>query len=179
VEEVLKKIPKNATVLDVCTGSGCILLSILKEREDANGIGLDLSEDALLVAETNRKNLELLDRSEFRQGDLFTPLNDEKFDLVVSNPPYIRTDVIDTLSIEVKSHDPYMALDGGDDGLIFYRRIAKESKTYLKEGGMLFFEIGHDQSEEVIQIMEDEGFYDVVMVRDYAGNPRIVYGTKG
>ena len=98
--------------------------------------------------------------------------------MIVSNPPYIRTDVIESLSVEVKSHDPYMALDGGEDGLIFYRRISRESMDYLKEGGMLFFEIGYDQADDVMDIMKDCGFIDIKMIRDYSNNPRIVYGNK-
>lgn len=179
VEEVIRNIPENAFILDVCTGSGCILLSVLKNKSTARGIGLDLSPAALEVSRKNAENLNLLDRAEFREGDLFSPLKDEKFDLIVSNPPYIRTDVIEGLSVEVKEHDPMMALDGGEDGLIFYRRITSESDKYLKRGGKLFFEIGYDQSSDVMKIMEDNGFYDVAMVRDYANNPRIVFGTKG
>jgi release factor glutamine methyltransferase len=179
VEEVLKAIPNDARILDVCTGSGCILLSILGLKKDATGIGTDLSEEALKVAKINRERLGLADRASLVQGDLFESIDsNESFDIIVSNPPYIRTDVIESLSVEVKSHDPYMALDGGEDGLVFYEKISAKSPEFLKDGGMLFFEIGHDQADDVMGIMQKCGFIDINMIRDYSDNPRVVYGTK-
>jgi release factor glutamine methyltransferase len=179
VEEVLKAIPNDARILDVCTGSGCILLSILSLKKDATGIGTDLSEEALKVAKINRERLGLADRASLVQGDLFESIDsNESFDIIVSNPPYIRTDVIESLSVEVKSHDPYMALDGGEDGLVFYEKISAKAPEFLKDGGMLFFEIGHDQADDVMGIMQKCGFIDINMIRDYSDNPRVVYGTK-
>ena len=102
-----------------------------------------------------------------------------KFDIIVSNPPYIQTSVIDTLMPEVRDHEPRLALDGSEDGLLFYRKIVQESVIYLKQGGMLFFEIGYDQGEAVSQLMEQSGFLEVRVIKDYGGLDRVVYGTRG
>lgn len=183
VEEVMKHLHDGMRILDMCTGSGCILLSLLHYSNDCEGVGVDLSGQALAVARENYGRLRVA-RPEmeacFLEGDLFGALEDrpgERFDLIVSNPPYIKTGVIDTLMPEVREHEPVMALDGGTDGLIFYRRIAENAGVYLNGGGMLFFEIGCEQAEDVCQIMEQAGFREVAVEKDFAGLDRVVYGN--
>lgn len=189
VEEALelirsKKIPIHSgkgTILDLCTGSGCILLSTLYYAgQDTygkgisySGIGSDLSSKALEVAKKNAKDLEI--EAEFIQGDLFENVSGT-FGLIVSNPPYIRTEEIERLQDEVRLHDPFSALDGKEDGLYFYRKIIKESPDYLDRGGWLVFEIGYDQAEAVSGLMRETGFEQVEVKKDLAGLDRIVYG---
>lgn len=179
VEEVMRHLHDGMRILDLCTGSGCILLSLLHYSNDCEGVGVDLSERALAVARDNQERLRV-ERPEmkarFLEGDLFAGL-EERFDIIVSNPPYIKTDVIDTLMPEVREHEPVMALDGGADGLAFYRRIAGDAGAYLDGGGMLFFEIGCEQAEDVRSIMEAAGFREVEVVKDFAGLDRVVYGS--
>jgi len=176
VEEVMRDLHDGVRILDMCTGSGCILLSLLRYSNDTTGVGADLSGEALKVAKANSEALGLAERAEFVQSDLFEAI-DEKFDIIVSNPPYIRTDVIETLMPEVRDHDPRMALDGTADGLYFYREIIKETEHYLKRGGQLFFEIGHDQAEDVVTLMQRHGYKEIEVKKDYAGLDRVVYGT--
>ena len=177
VEAVLKHLHDGMRVLDMCTGSGCILVSLMHYSNDCSGVGADLSKDALTVARSNAEKLLYPDQSiEFIQSDLFEQVTG-KFEIIVSNPPYIRPDVIETLMPEVRDHEPMMALDGGADGLDFYREIVSSSKEYLAGGGMLFFEIGYDQGEDVKTLMEQAGFAEVNVVQDYAGLDRVVYGT--
>lgn len=179
VEEAMKNLHDGMRILDVCTGSGCILISLLHYSNDCQGVGIDISKEALRVARKNAEKL-LPDEKEisFYQGDLFEALPDtEKFDMIVSNPPYIRSDVIPTLEPEVAFHEPVIALDGKEDGLFFYRRIIEEAGKYLCRGGMLFFEIGYDQAEAVLGLMMDKGFIEVNTLKDYAGLDRVVYGT--
>lgn len=183
VEEVLQNLHDGMRVLDMCTGSGCILISLLRYSNDCSGVGADISEKALVTAEKNAERL-LGDRclyipgATFIQSDLFENVTG-KFDVIVSNPPYIRSDVIDTLMPEVRDHEPRLALDGSGDGLLFYRKIIRESGKYLMKGGMLFFEIGYDQGEAVRRLMEQAGFLEVQIVRDYGGLDRVVFGTLG
>lgn len=179
VEEVLRQMSDGCRILDMCTGSGCILISLLHYNNWCEGVGVDLSEKALEVAAKNAETL-LKNKSSqsvyrFVQSNLFENV-DGKYDIIVSNPPYIKSDVIETLMPEVKEHEPRMALDGTEDGLYFYQRITETSKEYLNRGGMLYYEIGHDQAEAVSQIMKSEGFSDVQVVKDYAGLDRVVYG---
>ncbi len=177
VEEVLKHLHDGMRILDMCTGSGCILVSLLHYSNDCSGVGADLSTEALAVARSNAEKLLHPDKSiEFIQSDLFEKVTG-KFEIIVSNPPYIRPDVIETLMPEVRDHEPMMALDGGEDGLDFYREIVTGSKEYLAGGGMLFFEIGYDQGEAVKMLMEQAGYVEVNVVQDYAGLDRVVYGT--
>lgn len=180
VEEVMKNLHDGMRILDMCTGSGCILLSLLRYSNDCTGVGVDLSEKALAVAEENYERLRG-ERPEmevcFLAGDLFEPLDGGKFDIIVSNPPYIETDEILNLMPEVREHEPVMALDGGKDGLVFYRRIARDAAAYLNGGGMLFFEIGCEQADSVIEIMERAGFREVQVVKDFAGLDRVIYGS--
>ena len=178
VEHVLKEMPGNAHILDMCTGSGCILISLLLAKQDATGSGVDFSDRALAIAKKNAEQYETLEsRIDFLQSDLFKTVTG-KYDLIVSNPPYIATGEIDGLSPEVKNHDPMMALDGGEDGLCFYRRIVEDAAHYLNEGGKIFFEIGYDQGEAVKELLIEHGYHDVTVYKDYAGLDRVVKGYK-
>ena len=183
VEEVLKNLHDGMHILDLCTGSGCILVSLLQYSNDSTGIGTDYSEPALQVAQQNAerilgKRAAEKGRALFRQGDLFQAIDkEEKFDLIVSNPPYIRTDVIKTLMPEVRDYEPFLALDGREDGLFFYRRIIEQAGAHLYGGGMLFLEIGYDQGEDVSRLLREAGYTDVEIYKDYAGNNRVVQGT--
>lgn len=186
VEEALRDLKAGDRILDLCTGSGCILLSLLHYCPGAFGTGTDLSRAALAVAEENGIRLGMEERASWKQGDLFEALHKNReeestshdlsglFDLIVSNPPYIRTEVIETLEPEVKNAEPYMALDGGRDGLDFYRRIAEKAPLYLKKRGRLILEIGYDQGREVSDLLESRGFEDVRVIKDYADNTRVV-----
>lgn len=173
VEEVLRNLHDGMSILDMCTGSGCILLSLLKYSNDCSGIGVDISEKALAVATENSKRLEL--EATFLQSNLFEKV-EGKFDILVSNPPYIPSDVIPTLMEEVRSHEPMQALDGRKDGLYFYREIVRQAGEHLNRGGQLFFEIGCEQAEDVTEIMEKAGYKEVQVVQDFAGLNRVVYG---
>lgn len=181
VEIVLKHLHDGMHILDMCTGSGCILISLLHYSNDCCGVGVDLSEDALKVAKENAARLgnngisDTMDIT-FVHSNLFEKV-DGKFDIIVSNPPYIKTEVIDTLMPEVKNFEPIMALDGTEDGLFFYRKIIAEAKAFLHRGGQLFFEIGYDQGDEVSNLMLDAGYVDVEVSKDLAGLDRVVYGT--
>ena len=179
VEEVMREICDGDRILDLCTGSGCILLSLLHYSNGSTGVGTDLSEDAVAAARKNAGRLGLSDRSDWRTGDLFEALKPgERFDIIVSNPPYIRRKTIGELAPEVRIHEPRMALDGGEDGLDFYRRIIPGAADHLVTGGMLYLEIGYDQAEQVSALMEDAGYYEIRTIKDYGGNDRIVCGIK-
>lgn len=173
VEQALKIIRPGMKVLDMCTGSGCILISILKNVVDVEGYGYDISKQAINVAKENAKLNGVT--ATFEKSDLFDMVTDT-FDVIVSNPPYIPTDVIAELMPEVAVYEPFGALDGKEDGLHFYRRIVTECKEYLKPEGMLLFEIGHDQGETVPELMKEAGFKDVRVIKDLAGNDRVVIG---
>lgn len=173
VESALEVLQPGMKVLDMCTGSGCILLSLLNFREGLEGIGVDISQEALKVAVKNQERLNM--KATFLQSDLFDEVTGQ-YDLIVSNPPYIRTAVIEELKEEVKFHDPFLALDGKEDGLYFYRKIVEKSPEYLKNGGKLYFEIGHDQGEDVKHLMEMAGFSNVSVKKDLAGLDRVVFG---
>lgn len=170
VEHALDKVEDGKKVLDMCTGSGCILLSILK-RYQVQGTGADISSEALQVAERNRKHL-ALPQVEWLQSDLFEKI-EEKYDVIVSNPPYIQTGVIESLQEEVRLHDPYIALDGKEDGLYFCRRIIEDAKAYLEDGGWLLFEIGYDQAEPVTRLMEQAGYSEIHVKKDLSGLDRV------
>ena len=176
VEEVLKNLHDGMRILDLCTGSGCILLSLLRYSNDCVGVGADLSKKALAVAEENAGALGLM--AEFVQGDLFEPVTG-KFEIIVSNPPYIPSNVIPTLMEEVREHDPLIALDGKEDGLYFYREIIGKASEYLYPGGMLFLEIGCEQAGAVAELMKNAGYRDVTVCKDLAGLDRVVSGRYG
>lgn len=184
VEEAMRFLHDGYRILDLCTGSGCILLSLLHYSNHCTGVGADLSEEALQVARKNAETIRGLPRLHpwnektviLLKSDLFEAIPEGNFDMIVSNPPYIATGEIAGLMEEVKEHEPRMALDGKEDGLYFYRRIITEGKAYLKKGGMLFFEIGFDQAEAVSGLMRDNGYNEVTAVKDLAGHDRVVYG---
>jgi release factor glutamine methyltransferase len=184
VEEAMRHVSDGMRILDMCTGSGCILLSLLKYSNECEGVGIDISKEALIVARENASRLGL--DAEFLCGDLFEPLEnyvskktkDRLFDVIVSNPPYIETAVIPTLMPEVREHEPMMALDGMEDGLYFYRKIVDKSIGYIRKGGNLFFEIGYNQGEAVSKLMSDAGYSQVRVIKDYAGLDRVVMGTR-
>ena len=179
VEEVLKELHDGMRVLDICTGSGCILLSLLHYSNDCEGLGVDLSAEALEVAGRNVLKVltpEKAEHAHFLQSDLFEKV-EGKFEIIVSNPPYIASAEVEKLMPEVRDHEPRMALDGTEDGLYFYRRIIEEAGKHLVSSGMLFFEIGYDQGQAVSELMRTEGYCDVQVVQDYAGLDRVVFGT--
>ena len=187
VIELAKKIQKTALneirIMDMCTGSGCIAIALAKNLKNAKILAIDKSKEALEVA---KKNARLNDvEIEFIESDLFKKIeerffdNEEKrFDIIVSNPPYIESSVIPKLQREVKDNEPLMALDGGEDGLSFYRRISVEAKKYLKKNGILAYEIGYDQANSVIEILKENGYQKIEVEKDYSGNDRVVIGIS-
>lgn len=179
LEELKRRGPGEAPlrILDLCTGSGCILLSLLHELRNAGGLGTDLSEEALEAARENAVRLGLQERAAFRQGDLWEPVGDERFDLIVSNPPYVPTDVIPTLEPEVRCGEPYAALDGGEDGLVFYRRIMEEAAGHLKPSGIIIVESGFDEAPQIAALMQEQKLRGIRTVKDYGGLDRVVLGA--
>ena len=173
VEEAIKVIRPGMKVLDMCTGSGCILISIMKNVPDIEGLGCDISKQALIVAKENAKLNEV--SANFERSDLFENVM-ETYDVIVSNPPYIPTEEILTLMPEVSQFEPMQALDGREDGLYFYRKIVKECRNYLKPNGMILFELGHDQGKAVSEMLTYAGFKEVSVVKDLAKNDRVVIG---
>ncbi len=176
VEEVINIAKKNncKKILDLCTGSGAIAVSLAKYIENCEITALDISNDALKIAKKNAISNEVQNKITFVNSDLFTNLNEQKFDIIVSNPPYIKTDVIKQLEEEVKK-EPHIALDGGDDGLYFYKKIIKQSYQYLKFGGYLCLEIGYDQKIDVIETLENEDkFEGTYAKKDLCNNDRII-----
>lgn len=172
VEKVLDNINESKTIADICTGSGCIAISVLKRKKDSVGIAIDISSKAIETAKKNAKLNGVSDRLEFICADIFSdPLGDKKFDIIISNPPYIRTEVLDTLDEYVKK-EPVIALDGGDDGMIFYNYIVSNCKKNLNENGIFIFEIGYDQ-EESIKLLAKENGLECEITKDYSGNPRV------
>lgn len=166
----IKQSQKELSVLDIGTGSGAIAITIKKET-NAKVFAVDVSEKALEVAKQNAKNLEA--DVLFIQSDLFESVSDLKVDIVVSNPPYIETDVVQTLDKEVVNNEPILALDGGTDGLDFYKRIIKDAKQHLSAGGKVYFEIGYNQAESVSKLLEKD-YEDIEVIKDYEGNDRVV-----
>lgn len=180
VEAVLKRISlvpeeKNGTrkVLDLCTGSGCILLSLLKEAPWLSGTGADVSPEALAVARYNAAALET--EARFIESNLWENI-DGQYQIIVSNPPYIVRDVIPTLDAEVKDHEPVLALDGGEDGLDFYRRIIADAHLYLAPKGLLAFEIGYDQGEALAALFKEADYRNIEILKDLAGLDRVALG---
>lgn len=184
VEEALRHLHDGMNLLDMCTGSGCILLSLLYYSNGCSGTGVDISKEALVLARENVAQIsrfsggkEEISNCRFLQSNLFEKL-EGKYDMIVSNPPYIPTEVISGLMEEVRDYEPMEALDGKEDGLFFYREISVGAYDFLKGGGYLFYEIGHDQANAVEDIMEKAGYREVTVVKDYAGLDRVVYGWK-
>lgn len=180
VDLTLRAFPEGMAfnLLDLGVGSGAIMLAILAERPAAKGLGVDVSEEALATARENAANLDLAGRTALMRGDWTAGLADASFDVVVANPPYIETHVIDTLDPEVKEHDPMLALDGGTDGLDAYRILAPEVLRVLKPGAPFFLEIGYDQKDAVEALMKAAGAEQVTTVRDLSDRDRVVTGFK-
>ena len=189
VETVLEHTREDSRILDMCTGSGCILLSILGLKPMACGVGADLSAMALKVAAGNEAQIRglacapALPEGKYPeilwvQSDLYENISGT-FDVIVSNPPYIPSDEIETLMTEVRCHEPRMALDGTADGLEFYRRIICDAGKYLTDDGMIFFEIGWNQAEAVCELLKNQGFVQIRVKKDLAGMDRVVYAVKG
>jgi protein-(glutamine-N5) methyltransferase, release factor-specific len=177
VEEVLKRLKSGDTVLDIGTGSGAIAVSIAKYK-DVKVYAVDISDEALEVAKGNACENGVSDKVIFIKSDLFSSIpKDIKFDLIVSNPPYIRSNEINELQEEVK-REPKIALDGGEDGLTFYRKIVKDSVNYIKFGGIIAFEVGFDQGWDVKDILVDGGYSDIEVVKDLQGIDRVILGKR-
>lgn len=175
VEEALKTLEAGMEVLDLCTGSGCILISLLALCPGIEGLGTDISTEALAVARQNARDHHV--KAEFRKSDMFSRIKTRAFDCIVSNPPYITTEEISGLMEEVREHEPRQALDGGADGLHFYRILAEQAGGYLKQDGRLYLEIGCDQGEAVSALLKKAGFDQVSVTRDLGGNDRVVQGV--
>ena len=188
VEEALRLLQEKESpaILDMCTGSGCILISLLLEKAGSTGTGADLSPETLLVAKRNAERLQVTDRADFVESNLFSAdyfqerdgKEGPKYDMLISNPPYIPSAEIEELMEEVRLHDPRMALDGKEDGLYFYREITGNAGRYLKPGGWLLYEIGCSQGNDVKEIMEAAGYQDVRILKDLAGLDRVAAGRR-
>lgn len=180
VEEVLKILEKKkqAKVWDLCTGSGCIGISIAKYTKQVEILSSDISQKALQIAKLNAEKNLVHSKMTIKEANLFEGIKEKKFDIIVSNPPYIETEVIKNLSKEVQQ-EPKLALDGGSDGLFFYREIIKQVSSYLKEDGYLCLEIGFDQKDSVIKLLKESNSYtDIQAKTDLAGLDRILIAKK-
>lgn len=176
VEEVIKIAQKNNSkkILDLCTGSGAIAVSLAKYLPQSEITAIDISNEAIQIAKKNAITNNVENQITFINSDMFTNLNEEKFDIIVSNPPYIKTDIINNLDNQVKN-EPYIALDGGKDGLDFYKKIINESYAYLKCNGYLCLEIGFDQKIDVIELIENTTqFKETYSKKDLYDNDRII-----
>lgn len=173
VEAVLERLGSARTVLDIGAGSGAIHVSLLHYRKELLGTAVDISDTALKVASQNAKRLGVSDRMTYYKSDVFEALEGKTFDVIVSNPPYIPTKVIDGLQTEL-SFEPRIALDGGTDGYDFYRRIIKESRDYFNDAGLIAFEVGHDQSQTVKELLEEAGYINVEILKDLSQIERVV-----
>ncbi len=174
VEEVLR-VCEDKSILDMCTGSGCIIISLAKLGKPLKATGVDISEKALETATINAKKHKV--EIDFIHSNLFDKVKGT-YDIIVSNPPYIPSGEINSLMPEVRDHEPIMALDGDFDGLVFYHRILEESSRYLKPEGLIFFEIGHNQGEAVTKILKQKGFYHIRTIKDLSGLDRVVTGIR-
>jgi len=175
VEEALKHCQPGQQILDMCTGSGCIIISLMVHCHGMTGVASDISKSALEVAKENASRHQVL--IDFKDGDLFDNI-DGKYDMIVTNPPYIPTDEIIKLEREVRVFDPRGALDGKEDGLYFYRKLVIESLGFLKSKGWLIMEIGYDQGAAVSELMNNAGYSDIKVIKDIAGLERVVSGKK-
>ena len=183
VEEIIqlcKNKNEEINIVDIGTGSGAITVSLAKYIENSKITSLDISDIPLEVGKINAVNNGVDNRIEFLKSDVFTAIKntEKKFDIIVSNPPYIPKKDIETLHTQVKDYEPYNALEGGEDGLDFYRQITEESVQYLKQGGILAYEVGHDQSEDVSKIMKHHGYDKIYTKKDIQGIDRVVIGFK-
>lgn len=174
-----KQTPFNR-MIEIGVGSGCISISLAKFLGDVRITGIDISKEALAIAEKNAKTNQVEDRISWIYGDLLTDYTgDKNMDLIVSNPPYISTDDYNALDADVKEQEPMLALEGGADGLDFYRKITSQSKEYLTQGGMLAYEIGYNQGESVKALLKENGFTQIEIIKDLAHKDRVVLGRLG
>ncbi|WP_286312253.1 peptide chain release factor N(5)-glutamine methyltransferase, partial [Romboutsia ilealis] len=183
VEEIIdlcKDKNEEVDILDIGTGSGAITVSLAKYIANSKVMSFDISEIPLQVGKINAINNDVDNKIEFVKSDVFSAIKDKEiqFDVIVSNPPYIPKKDIETLHTQVKDYEPYNALEGGEDGLDFYRQITKESIDYLKQGGILAYEVGHDQAEDVSEIMKSYGYTKIYKKKDIQGIDRVVIGFK-
>jgi release factor glutamine methyltransferase len=182
VEEALRRTehrPLYGRALDLCTGSGCIAISFASMRKTWQTFGADISPEALRVARDNALHLGAVWNLSFHEGDLFEAVaSDAKFELVVSNPPYIERAALSSLPADVRDFEPTIALDGGPDGLDFYRRLAEQAPAHLVPGGVLALEIGSDQASAVQSLLEQRGFFDLRVQQDFAGHDRVISGKR-
>ena len=178
VEEAMKLLPKNARFADLCTGSGCIAISLLDLRTDLSGVAVELYPKTLEIAKKNAVKNNVADRLSLVGGDVLMGqgLGEEKFSAIISNPPYIRTDVVDSLGGEV-TYEPRVALDGGEDGMIFYRAIVEKYSKNLTLGGCFIFEIGYDQADDIAKVARDNGF-GCRIVKDLGNRDRVAILEK-
>ena len=182
VEEVIELVKgkENLKIVDIGTGSGAITVSLAKYIKDCQVYSLDISDKALSIGLKNAISNEVEDKINFIKSYIFSGIEDKglKLDVIVSNPPYIRRADINTLHTQVKDYEPYIALEGGEDGLDFYRDITRESVKYLKDKGILAFEVGHDQAEDVSEILKHNGYTNIYTKKDLQGIDRVVIGFK-
>ena len=171
VEQTQRVLKDNDRILDMCTGSGCILISLLHENKTYQGMGVDIADTSIALARENAKKNGV--QAEWLVSDLFSDVYGA-FDVIVSNPPYIATEVLQELMPEVIEYEPKRALDGHEDGLYFYRQIIADAPKFLKPGGWILFEIGYDQGESVPTLLEEAGFTEITVIKDYNGNDRVV-----
>jgi len=169
---LLKENPK-ACILDLGTGSGAIIISLLAEMKEIEGVAVDISKTALDIAQENAAEHNVEDRLKFLQGSWFTPVSG-RFDIIVSNPPYITVRAMKSLDVEVKDYDPGLALSGGEDGLMAYRDILVKAANHLSPNGILLFEIGYDQGLSVSALLDEAGFTDISVHKDLSGHDRMI-----
>lgn len=183
VEEVIKRTKNldSPVIVDVGCGSGAISITLAKEIKNSKVYALDIMDTPIKVTTINAKKLEVDDRVEIIKSDVFSNLPHtlkNNVDVIVSNPPYIKNEVIPTLMVDVKDYEPFEALSGGEDGLKFYKKIAKEALEYLKKDGLLAFEIGYDQREDLFKILKDN-YRDIECIKDLAGLDRVIVARRG
>ena len=174
VAEVAKRVESPERVLDLCTGSGCIALELSRRFPEADIVGTDVSSEALAYARQNVSELESANVT-LLHGEMFGPVDGMRFDVIVSNPPYIPAGEIDGLQPEVAEFEPRSALDGGEDGLDFYRVIAEKAPGYMENGALLALELGAGQAQEVVSMLKEHGFRDLEVLKDYAGHKRMLF----
>lgn len=165
-------------IMDMGTGTGCIAISLLYYNKNMKAVVVDINEEILNLARINAIKHRVQDRIEFIKSDLFESVPNYKFDAIVSNPPYIPSDEIVNLMADVKDYEPKSALDGGYDGLDFYRKITSKAMHFIKENGFIFYEIGYNQTQEVSQIMIENGLENIKIINDLASLPRVIVGNK-